>query len=86
MKKAMFGLDPWLVTQEGWDAGLHEAAESMFSLGNGFFGQRAMHEEAYSGHTLEGYGLFWSYPSRLLRGRGLLSGQNPGRVVEKRLP
>ena len=50
----MFGLDPWLVTQEGWDAGLHEAAESMFSLGNGFFGQRAMHEEAYSGHTLQG--------------------------------
>ncbi|MFN6225366.1 MAG: family 65 glycosyl hydrolase domain-containing protein [Bacteroidota bacterium] len=54
MNKAMFGLDPWLVTQEGWDAGLHEAAESMFSLGNGFFGQRAMHEEAYSGHTLQG--------------------------------
>lgn len=54
MRKALFGVDPWLVTQEGWDSTLHEAAESIMSLGNGFLGQRAMHEEVYSGHTLQG--------------------------------
>lgn len=53
-KQPLFGVDPWMVTQEGWDASLHEAAESLFSLGNGFFGQRAMHEESYSGHSLRG--------------------------------
>jgi len=53
-KSPLFGVDPWAVTQEGWDASMHEAAESLFSLGNGFFGQRAMHEETYSGHSLQG--------------------------------
>jgi maltose phosphorylase len=50
----LFGVDPWWVIQDGWDPQLHEAAESVFSLGNGFMGQRAMHEEIYSGHTLQG--------------------------------
>lgn len=53
-KKPLFGVDPWRVTQDSWDPQLHEAAESMFSLGNGLMGQRAMHEEVYSGHTLQG--------------------------------
>ncbi len=53
-KQPLFGVDAWTVTQEGWDATLHEAAESIFSIGNGFFGQRAMHEEDYSSHSLQG--------------------------------
>ena len=50
----LFEVDPWKVVQRGWDPSLQEAAESVFALGNGFFGQRANHEESYSGHSLQG--------------------------------
>jgi maltose phosphorylase len=46
--------DPWLVIEEGFEAKHHRSSESIFSLGNGTFGQRACHEEKYSGPTLQG--------------------------------
>lgn len=46
--------DEWLLIEEGFDAGLHRSSESIFSLGNGIMGQRAMFEEKYSGITLQG--------------------------------
>lgn len=44
----------WSIIEEGFDAGMQEASESIFSLGNGRMGQRANFEEAYSGETLQG--------------------------------
>lgn len=46
--------DPWLVIEEGFEAKHHRSSESIFSIGNGTFGQRANHEEKYSGPTLQG--------------------------------
>lgn len=46
--------DPWLIIEEGFDAKLHRSSESIFSLGNGIMGQRAMFEETYTGKTLQG--------------------------------
>ena len=38
--------DPWSIIEEGFDPAMHEASESIFSLGNGRMGQRANFEEA----------------------------------------
>lgn len=46
--------DEWQVIEEGFDPQMHEASESIFSLGNGHMGQRANFEEKYSGETLQG--------------------------------
>lgn len=46
--------DEWSLIEEGFDASLHRSSESIFSLGNGIMGQRAMFEEKYSGVTLQG--------------------------------
>lgn len=46
--------DPWCIIEEGFDPKNHMASESIFSLGNGRFGQRANFEETYSGSTLQG--------------------------------
>ena len=46
--------DPWKIIEEGFDMKNHTASESLFSLGNGRFGQRANFEEKYSGDTLPG--------------------------------
>ncbi len=46
--------DPWKVIEQGFDARYHQSSESIFSLGNGKFGQRANHEEQYSGKHLKG--------------------------------
>ncbi|MEN9333788.1 MAG: hypothetical protein RLY35_968 [Bacteroidota bacterium] len=46
--------DPWKVIEQGFDARFHQSSESIFSLGNGKFGQRANHEELYSGKHLKG--------------------------------
>ena len=46
--------DPWKVIENGFDARYHQSSESIFSLGNGKFGQRANHEEHYSGKHLKG--------------------------------
>ncbi len=46
--------DEWCIVEEGFDASMQEASESIFSLGNGRFGLRANFEEKYSGDSLQG--------------------------------
>jgi len=52
--KEYYTVDEWSVVEEQFRPELQEAAESIFSLGNGHMGQRANFEEAYSGETLQG--------------------------------
>ncbi|MCK6610635.1 MAG: family 65 glycosyl hydrolase domain-containing protein [Bacteroidia bacterium] len=52
--KNYYKLDEWRIVEEGFQPEYHEAAESIFSLGNGKMGQRAMFEEKYSGKSLQG--------------------------------
>jgi maltose phosphorylase len=47
-------VDPWKIIEEGFKRKHHRASESIFSIGNGRFGQRANHEEKYTGPTLQG--------------------------------
>lgn len=46
--------DPWKIIEEGWNPDLNEVSESLCSIGNGRFGQRANFEEKYTGKTLQG--------------------------------
>ena len=46
--------DPWSIIEEGFVPEYNEISESIFSIGNGMFGQRANFEEAYSGRSLQG--------------------------------
>lgn len=46
--------DPWLVGEEGFHPDRQRSSESIFSIGNGRFGQRANFEESYSGDSLRG--------------------------------
>jgi maltose phosphorylase len=46
--------DEWSIIEEGFDPERHEACESLFSIGNGYMGQRANFEEHYSGPSLQG--------------------------------
>jgi maltose phosphorylase len=52
--KKQYTVDEWCVIEEQFDPALQEAAESIFSLGNGRMGQRANFEETYSGPSLQG--------------------------------
>jgi maltose phosphorylase len=52
--KKYYKEDEWNIIEEGFDPSMHESSESMFSIGNGKMGQRAMFEEHYSGKSLEG--------------------------------
>lgn len=47
-------IDPWCIIEEGFQMEHHKSSESIFSLGNGRFGQRANFEENYSGESLPG--------------------------------
>jgi maltose phosphorylase len=47
-------VDEWNIIEEGFDPSLNKISESIFSIGNGRFGQRANFEEYYSGDTLQG--------------------------------
>jgi maltose phosphorylase len=47
-------IDPWCIVEEGFRKENHKSSESIFSLGNGRFGQRANFEEHYSGESLLG--------------------------------
>jgi len=49
-----FKLDEWKIIEEGFDPSLMELSESIFSIGNGYMGQRANFEETYSGNSLQG--------------------------------
>lgn len=50
----LFEIDEWKIIESKFDASKQEQAESIFSIGNGSFGQRANFEEKYSGKTLQG--------------------------------
>lgn len=52
--KNYFLHNDWQIIEEGFNPDMHESAESIFSIGNGKMGQRAMFEEKYSGKTLQG--------------------------------
>jgi maltose phosphorylase len=41
--------DEWLIVEEGFDPAMNRESESIFSLGNGYMGQRANFEEHFSG-------------------------------------
>lgn len=45
---------PWKIIEEGFKRKHHRSSESIFSIGNGRFGQRANHEENYGGPSLQG--------------------------------
>ena len=47
-------IDPWKISEEGFDPKRVKSSESIFSLGNGAMGQRANFEERYSGPTFQG--------------------------------
>ena len=47
-------IDPWRVVEDGFHPQHNRVTESLFSLGNGRFGQRGCLEEMYSGDTLKG--------------------------------
>ncbi|WP_118195661.1 family 65 glycosyl hydrolase domain-containing protein [Albibacterium indicum] len=53
MKKYLKG-DEWNIIEEGFHAEFNKVSESIFSLGNGRFGQRGNFEEYYSGESLQG--------------------------------
>ena len=50
----LFDIDSWKIIQNKFDPTTQKAAESIFSIGNGSFGQRANFEEKYSGDSLQG--------------------------------
>ena len=52
--KTYYKKDEWKIIEEGFKPEMHEASESIFSLGNGRMGQRANFEEKYSGKSLQG--------------------------------
>ncbi len=45
---------PWKIIEEGFKRKHHRSSESIFSIGNGRFGQRANHEERFTGPSLQG--------------------------------
>ena len=49
-----YKLDEWLIIEEGFHPEFNRESESIFSIGNGYMGQRANFEEHYSGDSLTG--------------------------------
>ena len=47
-------IDPWKLMEQGFHPEHQMVTESLFSLGNGRFGQRGCFEETYTGKTLQG--------------------------------
>ena len=52
--KNLFEIDEWKIVQNQYEPSKQLQAESIFSIGNGSFGQRANFEEQFSGPTLQG--------------------------------
>ena len=52
--KKFLKVDEWNIIEEGFHADNLRASESIFSLGNGRFGQRGHFEESYSSDSLQG--------------------------------
>ncbi len=51
---SLYEKDGWLVVEEGFHPDMNRESESIFSIGNGYMGQRANFEEKYSGDSLRG--------------------------------
>jgi len=49
-----YKLDEWSIIEVGLNNDTNKVSESIFSLGNGYMGQRANFEEDYSGESLQG--------------------------------
>jgi len=47
-------MDEWNIIEEGFSEDNNEISEGIFSIGNGYMGQRANFEEKYSGKSLQG--------------------------------
>ena len=64
-----YTVDPWSVSEEGFDKERSEVSESIFSLANEYMGIRGYFEEGYSGERLLGsyfngiYVILWSMRS-----------------------
>jgi maltose phosphorylase len=57
--------DAWQIIEEGFHPEMNRESESIFSIGNGYMGQRANFEEHYSGESLQGsYVAGVYYPDR----------------------
>ena len=54
MIKAYLIKDPWRIIEDQFHAESSMVSESIFSIGNGYMGQRANFEEGYTGETLQG--------------------------------
>jgi maltose phosphorylase len=52
--KGYYKLNEWNIIEEGFHPEMNRESESIFSLGNGYMGQRANFEEHYSGDSLRG--------------------------------
>jgi len=50
----LYKLDEWRIIEEGFHPEFNRESESIFSIGNGYMGQRANFEEQYSGDSLTG--------------------------------
>jgi maltose phosphorylase len=63
--KSLFKVTDWHIIEEGFHPDFNREAESIFSLGNGYMGQRANFEEQYSGDSLQGsYAAGIYYPDK----------------------
>jgi Trehalose and maltose hydrolases (possible phosphorylases) len=54
MMKKFVDTDEWNIIEKGFHADCQRASESIFSIGNGRFGQRGNFEEPYSSDSLQG--------------------------------
>ena len=52
--KQYLKLDEWNIIEKGFNQDNNEVSEGIFSIGNGYMGQRANFEETYSGKSLQG--------------------------------
>src|SRR5665647_926581 len=52
--KRLYKKDEWQIIEEGFHPEMNRESESIFSIGNGYMGQRANFEEHYSGDSLQG--------------------------------
>lgn len=52
--KRYFKLNPWNIIEENFNNESNEISESIFSIGNGYMGQRGNFEECFTGKTLQG--------------------------------
>jgi maltose phosphorylase len=54
MIRKYYKKDEWNIVEEGFHPDMNRESESIFSIGNGYMGQRANFEEHYSGDSLPG--------------------------------